>query len=99
MSHTLVIVESPTKARTIEKYLGDGYEVAASVGHVRDLPKDELGVDVDNDFKPKYVTTKTKLVKELRSLASAENITRVILATDPDREGEAIVYHVAARLG
>ena len=72
MSHTLVIVESPTKARTIEKYLGDGYEVAASVGHVRDLPKDELGVDVDNDFKPKYVTTKTKLVKELRSLASAE---------------------------
>ena len=87
MSHTLVIVESPTKARTIEKYLGDGYEVAASVGHVRDLPKDELGVDVDNDFKPKYVTTKTKLVKELRSLASAENITRVILATDPDREG------------
>ncbi|MEC9015739.1 MAG: toprim domain-containing protein, partial [Gemmatimonadota bacterium] len=58
MSHTLVIVESPAKARTIEKYLGDGYEVAASVGHVRDLPKDELGVDVDNDFKPKYVTTK-----------------------------------------
>ena len=81
MSHTLVIVESPTKARTIEKYLGDGYEVAASVGHVRDLPKDELGVDVDNDFKPKYVTTKTKLVKELRSLASAKDITRVILAT------------------
>jgi len=99
MSHTLVIVESPTKARTIEKYLGDGYEVAASVGHVRDLPKDELGVDVDNDFKPKYVTTKTKLVKELRSLASAENITRIILATDPDREGEAIAYHVAERLG
>ena len=65
MSHTLVIVESPAKARTIEKYLGDGYQVAASVGHVRDLPKDELGVDVDNDFKPKYVRTKTKLVKEL----------------------------------
>ena len=99
MSHTLVIVESPAKARTIEKYLGDGYQVAASVGHVRDLPKDELGVDVDNDFKPKYVTTKAKLVKELKSLASAEDITRVILATDPDREGEAIAYHVAERLG
>ena len=62
MSHTLVIVESPMKARTIEKYLGDGYEVAASVGHVRDLPKKELGVDVENGFKPKYVPTQPSVV-------------------------------------
>ena len=99
MSHTLVIVESPMKARTIEKYLGDGYEVAASVGHVRDLPKKELGVDVEHGFKPKYVTTQPSVVRDLKKKASAGGITRVILATDPDREGEAIAYHVAERLG
>jgi len=99
MSHTLVIVESPAKARTIGKYLGDGYEVAASVGHVRDLPKKELGVDIEHGFKPKYVTTQPTVIRDLRNKASAENITRVILAMDPDREGEAIAYHVAEQLG
>src|SRR5690606_16409128 len=91
----LVIVESPAKARTIEKYLGPGYRVRASVGHIRDLPPKELGVDVENDFEPKYVTIrgKGKILQELRR--DAENAETVILATDPDREGEAIAYHVA----
>lgn len=95
----LVIVESPAKARTIGKYLGPNYEVQASVGHVRDLPRKELGVDVDHDFEPTYVTIRgagpvlTKLKK------AAKNVDGVILATDPDREGEAIAYHVAEQLG
>jgi DNA topoisomerase I len=95
----LVIVESPAKARTIGKYLGKGYEVAASVGHVRDLPTKELGVDVENGFEPKYVTIrgKGKVIAELKRKAKAAD--RVILATDPDREGEAIAYHVAEQLG
>jgi len=95
----LVIVESPAKARTIGKYLGKGYEVAASVGHVRDLPKKELGVDVDNGFEPKYVTIrgKGKIISDLKK--RAEKADWVILATDPDREGEAIAYHVAEQLG
>ncbi len=95
----LVVVESPAKARTIEKYLGGDYEVAASVGHVRDLPKKELGVDVEKGFEPKYVTIrgKGKVLKELRK--KARNAEAVILATDPDREGEAIAYHVAEQLG
>jgi DNA topoisomerase I len=95
----LVIVESPAKARTIGKYLAQGYDVAASVGHVRDLPKKELGVDVDNGFEPKYVTIrgKGKVIKELQTKAKKADI--VILATDPDREGEAIAYHVAEQLG
>jgi DNA topoisomerase-1 len=95
----LVIVESPAKARTISKYLGKGYEVAASVGHVRDLPKKELGVDIENGFEPKYVTIrgKGKIISELKRMA--ERADRVILATDPDREGEAIAYHVAEQLG
>ncbi len=96
---SLVIVESPAKARTIGRYLGSGYEVAASVGHVRDLPKKELGVDVDRGFEPKYVTIrgKGKIIKELQS--KAKNAPSIILATDPDREGEAIAYHVAHQLG
>ena len=95
----LVIVESPAKARTIGRYLGPEYEVAASVGHVRDLPKKELGVDVDNGFEPKYETIrgKGKILKELKS--KSKNAESVILATDPDREGEAIAYHVAHHLG
>jgi DNA topoisomerase-1 len=99
MSKHLVIVESPAKARTIGKYLGSGYEVAASVGHVRDLPTKELGVDVDNGFEPQYVTIrgKAKVLTELKRLA--KNAETVILATDPDREGEAIAYHVAEQLG
>ena len=95
----LVIVESPAKARTIGKYLGSGYEVAASVGHVRDLPPKELGVDVDHGFEPKYVTIlgKGKVISELKK--KAKDADTVILATDPDREGEAIAYHVAEQLG
>ncbi|MGD8318996.1 MAG: type I DNA topoisomerase, partial [Gemmatimonadota bacterium] len=95
----LVIVESPAKARTIGKYLGSGYEVAASVGHVRDLPTKELGVDVDNGFEPRYVTIrgKGKVLTELKK--KAKRADGVILATDPDREGEAIAYHVAEQLG
>ena len=94
MPKSLVIVESPTKARTIKKYLGGDYEVKASVGHVIDLPKSELGVDVENGFEPKYVTIKGKgkVVKELR--AAGKKADRVFLATDLDREGEAIAWHL-----
>src|SRR5690606_36454268 len=90
----LVIVESPAKARTIKRYLGPGYEVAASVGHIRDLPPKELGVDVDAGFEPKYVTIhgKGKVIQELKR--KAKDADAVLLATDPDREGEAIAYHV-----
>ena len=95
----LVVVESPAKARTIKRYLGSEYEVAASVGHVRDLPPKELGVDVERGFRPTYVTIdgKGKVIQELRR--KARGADTVILATDPDREGEAIAYHVAERLG
>ena len=95
----LVIVESPAKARTIGKYLGAGYRVRASVGHIRDLPERELGVDIEAGFEPKYVTIrgKGKIIQELRR--EAEGADEVILATDPDREGEAIAYHVAEQLG
>src|SRR3954466_9686813 len=95
----LVIVESPAKAKTIGKYLGSAYTVRASVGHIRDLPERELGVDVDAGFEPKYVTIrgKGKIIQELRR--EAGNVDDVILATDPDREGEAIAYHVAEQLG
>ncbi len=96
---SLVIVESPAKARTIGKYLGSGYAVKASVGHVRDLPERELGVDVEAGFEPKYVTIRGK-GKILRDLArEARDADRILLATDPDREGEAIAYHVAEQLG
>lgn len=94
-----MIVESPAKARTIGRYLGKDFQVAASVGHVRDLPAKELGVDVEKGFEPKYVTIrgKGKVLQELKRMArDAEGI---ILATDPDREGEAIAYHVASQLG
>jgi len=99
MPRHLVIVESPAKARTISKYLGRDYEVAASVGHVRDLPAKELGVDVEHGFEPKYVTIrgKGKVISDLRR--KAEGADTIILATDPDREGEAIAYHVAEQLG
>ena len=90
----LVIVESPAKAKKLKSYLGSGYTVAASVGHVRDLPKKELGVDLEHNFKPKYVISpgKSKVIKRLRQLA--ETTDQVILATDPDREGEAIAWHL-----
>jgi DNA topoisomerase-1 len=94
----LVIVESPTKAKTIGKYLGSGYDVRATVGHLRDLPTRELGVDVDNGFEPKYVTIKgkTKTLSELKKAAKGASV--IYLATDPDREGEAIAWHVADQL-
>src|SRR5256886_12901506 len=94
----LVIVESPTKAKTIGKYLGRGYTVKATIGHLRDLPKRELGVDVENGFIPKYVTIKEKAkpLSEIKKAAKAAD--RVLLATDPDREGEAIAWHVASQL-
>uniref|UniRef100_UPI003FED6D7C type I DNA topoisomerase n=1 Tax=Gemmiger formicilis TaxID=745368 RepID=UPI003FED6D7C len=95
----LVIVESPAKAKTIGKYLGRGYKVTASMGHVRDRPASTLGIDVENGYTPKYITIKgkQKLVKELK--AEAKKCDGVLLATDPDREGEAISWHLANILG
>jgi DNA topoisomerase-1 len=95
----LVIVESPAKARTLEGYLGKDYQVEASVGHVRDLPKSGLGVDVESGFEPEYVTIKGKgpVLKKLQS--AARTAGDILLATDPDREGEAIAYHIAIVLG
>ena len=95
----LVIVESPAKAKTIGKYLGRGYKVTASMGHVRDLPASTLGIDVENGYTPKYITIKgkQKLVKELK--AEAKKCDGVLLATDPDREGEAISWHLVNILG
>ena len=99
MANKLVIVESPAKAKTIGKFLGRGYKVEASQGHVRDLPKSQIGVDIDNDFEPKYITIRgrgeilSKIRKEARSAG------RIFLATDPDREGEAISWHLANVLG
>ncbi|MBP3918254.1 MAG: type I DNA topoisomerase [Clostridia bacterium] len=94
----LVILESPAKANTVKGYLGSNYKVAASVGHVRDLPKSTLGVDIDDHFKAKYINIRGKgpLIKELKKEAKAA--TKVFLATDPDREGEAISWHLAAAL-
>ncbi len=98
-STALVIVESPAKAKTIGKYLGRGYRVKATVGHVRDLPQKKLGVDVDHGFKPEYVTIagKEKTLAELRE--AAKDSREIFLATDPDREGEAIAWHVAGQIG
>ncbi len=94
----LVIVESPAKAKTIQKYLGPGYEVIASMGHVRDLPKSKMGVDKDNDFKPQYTDMKGKedVIRELKK--RAKKCDKIFLATDPDREGEAISWHIAQML-
>ncbi len=94
----LVVVESPAKAKTIKKYLGTGYTVKASVGHIKDLPKSDIGVDVDRDFKPKYqvIETKQKVVEELKKYAALSD--KVFLATDPDREGEAIAWHISEEI-
>ena len=91
----LVIVESPSKAKTIGKYLGRTYKVVASLGHVRDLPKSRMGVDIDHDYQPDYISIRGKgdVIKELRKDAKAAKA--VYLASDPDREGEAIAWHVA----
>jgi len=98
MADSLVIVESPAKAKTIKKYLGSKYIVKASMGHVRDLPKSQLGVDVDKQYEPKYITVRGKgeVLKELRD--AKKKVKRVYLAADPDREGEAIAWHLAHSL-
>ena len=101
MAVKLVIVESPAKARTIGRILGTGYAIKATLGHVRDLPKSELGIDITNDFAPRYITIKKRkeVLGELKK--SAEDASAVYLATDPDREGEAISWHLveAIKLG
>lgn len=98
MAKNLVIVESPTKVKTIKKFLGKNYSVMASMGHVRDLPKSRLGIDTENDFEPKYITIRGKgdLLKDLRK--EAKKADTVYLATDPDREGEAISWHLVEAL-
>ena len=94
----LVIVESPAKAKTIKKFLGTSYKIEASMGHVRDLPKSQMGIDIENDFEPKYITIRGKgeLLSKLRK--EAKNADKVYLATDPDREGEAISWHLVTAL-
>ena len=98
-NRTLLVVESPSKARIISKYLGSKYKVIASVGHVRDLPKSRLGVDIENNFEPEYINIRGKgdTIKEIKKEAAASS--KVLLATDPDREGEAISWHLAHLLG
>src|SRR5579859_2749968 len=97
MAKTLVVVESPAKAKTIKKYLGSGYEVLASKGHIKDLPK-KLGIDIEDGFKETYevVPGKEKVVHELKQ--AAKSVDQVLLATDPDREGEAIAWHIMEEL-
>ena len=99
LQKTLLIVESPAKAKTIGKYLGTKYIVKSSMGHIRDLPKSKLGVDVENEFEPHYINIRGKgdLIKELR--AAAKKSSKILLATDPDREGEAIAWHLQTVLG
>ena len=98
MANNLVIVESPTKVRTISKFLNKNYKVVASVGHVRDLPKSQLGFDVEHDYEPKYITIRGKgeLLAALRK--DAKKADKIYLATDPDREGEAISWHLMSAL-
>ena len=95
----LVIVESPSKATTIGKFLGSSYKVVASVGHVRDLPKSKIGIDIENDFEPNYINIRGKgdVIKSLKK--EAKSAKKIYLATDPDREGEAISWHLAFLLG
>jgi DNA topoisomerase-1 len=97
MADKLVIVESPAKAKTIQKYLGTGFRVTSSMGHVRDLPKKDLSIDLDHDFAPVYEVTKQKVVNELRQ--AIKKADAVYLATDPDREGEAIAWHITQAAG
>ena len=95
MADKLVIVESPAKANTIKKFLGGSTKVVASMGHIRDLPKSKLGIDIEHDFEPEYINIRGKgdLIKSLKK--DAKNAKKVYLATDPDREGEAIAWHLA----
>ena len=98
MAKYLVIVESPAKVKTIKKFLGSNYDVQASNGHVRDFPKSQFGIDVENDFEPKYITIRGKgeLLSNLRK--AAKKADKIYLATDPDREGEAISWHLMQAL-
>lgn len=99
MAENLVIVESPAKAKTIEKYLGEGYVVKSSFGHIRDLEKKEMGIDIENNFEPQYIIPedKKKVVKELKD--EVKKAKTVWLASDEDREGEAISWHLYETLG
>src|SRR5689334_12338495 len=94
----LVIVESPSKAKTIQKYLGSSYSVKASVGHIKDLPKSKLGIDLKKGFEPDYqiIPGKTKVIADLKK--ASKDIPLLLLATDPDREGEAIAWHIRDEL-
>ena len=98
MAKNLVIVESPAKVKTIKKFLGKNYEVLASNGHIRDLPKSKLGIDIENDFEPKYITIRGKgdILAKLRK--EVKKADKIYLATDPDREGEAISWHLSQAL-
>lgn len=99
MAKYLVIVESPAKAKTIKKYLGSNYDVVASMGHIRDLPKSRLGVSVEDNYEPNYINVRGKadLIKSLKK--ASKKSEKIFLATDPDREGEAISWHLAHILG
>src|SRR6266446_5487158 len=100
MAKRLLIVESPAKARTIQTYLGKGYEVLASVGHVRDLPKSNKdAVDIEDGFKPRYVVSPDKREVIERIKRAAQKADEIFLATDPDREGEAIAWHIKEAVG
>ncbi|MEJ2234993.1 MAG: toprim domain-containing protein, partial [Syntrophobacterales bacterium] len=98
MGKSLLIVESPTKARTLNRYLGDRFDIRASVGHVKDLPANELGINIENKFEPHYqvIKGKEKVIRELRK--AAKQADSIYLAPDPDREGEAIAWHIAEEL-
>src|SRR3989338_11036277 len=95
MGKSLVIVESPAKANTINKFLGKDFTVMASIGHIKDLPKNKLGVDIEKDFEPSYelIKGKAKTIKELKD--AGKKAEKIYLAPDPDREGEAIAWHIA----
>ncbi len=95
MANSLVVVESPTKVKTIKKFLGSGFDVVASMGHIKDLPKSTLGIDLENNFEPTYnvIEAKKKTIDELKK--AAKNAENIYLAPDPDREGEAIAWHIS----
>ena len=99
MAKNLVIVESPTKAKTLSKFLGRNYKIMASIGHLRDLPKSKFGVDIENNFEPEYIKVrgKAKIINEIKK--EADKADNVYLASDPDREGEAIAWHLSYLLG
>src|SRR4030042_6203290 len=99
MSKGLIIVESPTKVKTIQKFVGGDYIIKASVGHIKDLPEGELGVDLEKDFQPQYVPIpgKGKIIGELKK--AGKGVENIYLGPDPDREGEAIAWHIAEEIG